>query len=608
MSRSTGLLVSGTRWALACLACTLAYAAPTAGQAADVVFEAQSTALFEGWYVVRPGDTLRGITARYLGDQGRWQENWRLNPTVADPDRLEPGQRLRILFRTLPEDGALLSKVSNQVEGQLPPLPWEQARLFELLRSRDGLRTHKRSSAALLFSDNTRLTISEESLVFLERLKVAEEPPRDQIEIQVGQADFEGKSVKAARGDIDIVIGGVRAAPKPGPQGEVRTRARRADAGSAQLMVYEGASELAAGGRKVEVPRGMGSVTEAGQAPGDPEKLLDAPVLNEPRGDVAVPRPTFAWQAVSGAAGYTFELCADATCARLLERVVGTDALTWRPATKMPIAGYFWRATAVAPSGLDGYPAEAAAFAVTSDVEDSESPLVRLKVDGPHLPPRFGMNPHYILGKEARLTALAADDQGPPTLTCTLDGVATADERWRGPWEPGAKHAAACVAVDSGGNRGELPPFEFVYDVEPPELTWGVEGRGALGKLALAPHADLARQPARQRLEVDDPRSLWPWNRLVWTIEHDSRQLVLRPSRQVKLALGDEVVELGPDHALWVIASDKECESLSTFDYQVEIEEQGSFFRKRLEGRLRLEAIDWVDNGAIGEARFTSQR
>ncbi len=56
------------------------------------------------YYVVEPGDTLRGIAARLLGDEARWPELFDLNRgtarvdgrVFADPDLIWPGLRLRL--------------------------------------------------------------------------------------------------------------------------------------------------------------------------------------------------------------------------------------------------------------------------------------------------------------------------------------------------------------------------------------------------------------------------------------------------------------------------------------------------------------------------------
>jgi nucleoid-associated protein YgaU len=55
-----------------------------------------------GWHIVRPGDTLRGIAHRYAGSQELWQRLRELNPGIADPDVIEPGQRIQVLLKPDP--------------------------------------------------------------------------------------------------------------------------------------------------------------------------------------------------------------------------------------------------------------------------------------------------------------------------------------------------------------------------------------------------------------------------------------------------------------------------------------------------------------------------
>lgn len=609
-SRATGLLLALLAAGAALPAAAQSPAAPPAASSSALPALLEENATFEGWYVVRAGDTLRAITVRYLGEESRWEENWRLNSWIPDPDRLKPGQRIRILFRRLPEDGALLAQISNVVEGQQLPLPWESSRLFDLLRSRDGVRTQKRSSAALLFADRSELRVTEESLVFLEQIPARDgRGSRDVIDIEVGQADLQGKSTKASRGDIEIVLGDVKAQPKTDASGQVHTRARRPSKGGAQMMVYEGQGEVSAAGAKVQLDRGTGSATEEGRPPGPAEKLLEAPRLDEPAAGAELPRPRpeLRWSPVDGAASYTLELCRDAGCAQLAERIAGLAATSWRPPVALAKGQLHWRATAVSPSGLDGYPAETRGFTITSDREDEVLPTVRLQVDGPHLAPRSGLNSDYILGREARLGVVALDESGPPRVVCSLDGAPVGEAAWRGPWTPG-RHQAGCQAFDAAGNRGELATFEFVYDVEPPALQWGIEGEGPRGSLALGPPDDLPRQPARREIETDDPHSLWPWHQQTFVIEDDVRQLVLRPSRPLRLSFAGEQIALGPGKGLWILADDAVCRSIMELDYSFELEIRGRFFRKHFAGRLRIDVKDWVDNAASADLPFESLR
>ena len=56
--------------------------------------------------VVRRGDTLSAIAARYLGDGSRWPEIFDDNPAIADPWDIRPGQTLTLPETTPPDGGA----------------------------------------------------------------------------------------------------------------------------------------------------------------------------------------------------------------------------------------------------------------------------------------------------------------------------------------------------------------------------------------------------------------------------------------------------------------------------------------------------------------------
>jgi len=146
-----------------------------------------------GWYIVRPGDTLEGITVQFLGEKSLWRDNWKLNPSIRDPNRLRIGQRLRIiLHRQLPPRTAQILSIGGRVDQQPSPNPWIPASRGNLLKEEDGVRTHQNSSTQLEFDDRTRLTINESSLVFLREVsRSLGGVDREQIEVVEGQADID---------------------------------------------------------------------------------------------------------------------------------------------------------------------------------------------------------------------------------------------------------------------------------------------------------------------------------------------------------------------------------------------------------------------------------
>ena len=47
-------------------------------------------------YVVKMGDSLSSIAARYLGNSSLWREIWDANPQIEDPNKIEIGMNLLV--------------------------------------------------------------------------------------------------------------------------------------------------------------------------------------------------------------------------------------------------------------------------------------------------------------------------------------------------------------------------------------------------------------------------------------------------------------------------------------------------------------------------------
>ena len=160
-------------------------AGPLSAPAASV-FASEPTS----WHTVRPGETLRGIAARFLGSSELWQEIHRLNPGIADPDRIAPGQRIRVPAEKSSIPAARLERLSRQVEEQPSPIPWQSAQVGDMLVERDAVRTRQKSSAEMQFLDGARLTVTEDSLVFLQPL--GQDPARGPEEVDRDRAGAGG--------------------------------------------------------------------------------------------------------------------------------------------------------------------------------------------------------------------------------------------------------------------------------------------------------------------------------------------------------------------------------------------------------------------------------
>jgi hypothetical protein len=572
-----------------------------------------------GWHTVRPGETLRGIAAQFLGSQERWVEIHRLNPGIADPDRIAPGLRVRIPSVLSSFPAARLNQLSRQVEDQPSPIPWHDAQVGDVLVERDGVRTHQQSSVEMQFLDGARLTVTEDSLIFLHRSgNTLRGTPKKSIEIVQGQAELDARSGFAAAPapEVEIVVGTTRATSRPDSQGAARTRARKAEEGSAKLMAYGGDSEVEAGGARVAVKRGMGTSVAPQGPPSPPEPLLPAVVLGEPAAGAerACANPPLSWAAVPQAASYIVEVCRDPACGTLVDRHVGAagdTATEWRPAA-LPVAELYWRVTARSRSGLDGYPSEAARLRVTSDRPGTgEVPAAgSVQIGGPQI--RVG---DTLIVAPVATVAVVADAAAPnapaaPAASWLPVIGGRQESAWPATWTAG-EHTAGAVALDGCGGRATIAPVTFVVDAAPPVIRWEVGDRSSLSD-RLAPDSEKDRRRLRNRSGGGRAaRDAWASQAGVWQLpvpwdhERDEREIAQFPvtiasdhpqaffaAPATAIATDGKEAKLGGNRILWVAAEDigAGVERLT--------------FRTRTEGDrvvLEVEARDLVGNVSTKE-------
>lgn len=436
-----------------------------------------------GWHVVRPGDTLEGLADRFLGSPELWRELHLLNPFVKDPDLLYPGQRLRIfLERPTAKLSAQVMEVARDVTELPTPVPWRPASAGDILLERDALRTAKSASARLRFDDGATVTLSEDSLVFIRRQTAATSPlAKKEIEIQLGQIDVEGAPAGSpgaggaggATGRtrnspeaIEVVVGGARSLATQDQGQPASTRSRRGTDKSAQFMVFAGRSTVSAAGASIEVPAGSGTSVAPKAKPGPVEPLLPAPADPRPAygEEIEQAAPQFSWTPVPGADHYTVEVCRDPACGALVARAptFTADALQLDVEGGLPQGELFWRVTAVAASGLDGYPTAAIRVLAVESVRPP-APVLALRTAAGEK-----VAAGACVGALPDPVVTAVDRRGAALpWTLLLDGreIPIAELRSQPLAGP---HRLAARATDTRGRQSDSPAIDFTVDAAAP--------------------------------------------------------------------------------------------------------------------------------------------
>lgn len=471
----------------------LAAAGAWAGPMAKAPSPDRST-LEPGFHIVRPGETLHDLAERYVGDRSRWPELARINPAVRDPHRIFPGQRLRVVRDlSLPTSlTARVDTVERRVEERPSPVPWLPSLEGDLLLEQDSLRTFSNSSARLRFLDGSSLTLVEDSLVFLRRSKAPASGAEREIEVLQGQADVQARPDAAfPPAGIDILLGEVRTRTRRAPESELHTRARLDAARTAQVMAFRGNAEVAAAGKRVELPPGTGSSIPAAGPPSSPEPLLASPRVLQPADGEAVERSeiVLSWEPVAGAASYWIELCRDATCGAVLHRqALASDTSSIR-VQDLGLPSFYWRVTARSRSGLDGYPSVERKVEVVEELPLPVPGLALFGADGQALegtcfavPPRFQVEARTAQGQPLAWNLIVNGTAEDPAVFDARSGVL-------------GRYEVTARVFDSKGRFRDAPAVAFTVD---PVAPW-IEIRGGTGGPDRATLARWARQSEQRR-------------------------------------------------------------------------------------------------------------
>ena len=263
----------------------------------------------EEWiYRIRPGETLSGISARYLRPEISAAQLQVHNKI--EKDRAIPiGTKILIPLEWLLQSpaGAEVVFVRGEVllyrAGSQEPIPLDNQASLAL---NDRITTGADAVLSIRFADGSRLLLGPQSEVVFDTLSSYGETGMIDTRLRVQRGRVESR-VKLLRGE-----GSRYEIHTPAAVTMVRgTGFRVAVEGATGLTrseVTEGHVAVAAGGETVSVNAGFGTLVEAGKPPATPRKLLPAPDLSGLPAEIDSGTIRFTWPPLDEAKGYRLKL------------------------------------------------------------------------------------------------------------------------------------------------------------------------------------------------------------------------------------------------------------------------------------------------------------
>lgn len=296
-------------------------------------------------YIVKPGDTLSGLTKSFL--IGQYQTIQKLNK-VADPYRLPIGSTLLIpeaMLRTTPVAGRISSfRGAATIDGR-------QAALGDEVRQGMRVETGPNASVTVSLPDGSAISLPSQSRLFVSRLRsvLLTGGVERNFRLEAGRSRSTVTPIKDPGSDFRVTT--------PLSVAAVRGtdfRVALDESGDRALTEVVGGTVGVASGAEADetaVPKGFGAIsTPSGTEP--PIPLLPAPrLLAIERTDNGV---AVTGELVDGAAKYRIQLATDLAFLNVIDEAIGD-----KPSATfvLPLnSTFFVRLTAIAPSGMEGLP------------------------------------------------------------------------------------------------------------------------------------------------------------------------------------------------------------------------------------------------------------
>lgn len=207
---------------------------------------------------VREGDTLYNFADKYLKDLTLWPKIYEINKkTIKDPDRIFPGQIIKIPIEMLKEEVGDLTKLLRDVKiKKREGGDWQKGSINERLFPEDGIMTGDKSSARVDFLVGSNLKIHQNSLIYLKPTKK-----------KTAVASLLGGGLNVV--NAKIITPSAQVIPKAGSEYDISIDKDK----TTKVSVRQGEVDVKAKGKTVTVMKGFRTLVKFNEVPQSPKML-----------------------------------------------------------------------------------------------------------------------------------------------------------------------------------------------------------------------------------------------------------------------------------------------------------------------------------------------
>ncbi|MCP4352497.1 MAG: LysM peptidoglycan-binding domain-containing protein [Desulfobacterales bacterium] len=319
-----------------------------------------------GAKIFAPEIIAKAIKLREKALKRRKSGRWSDCASLADSSADEAKKALKISMANQDVAAeAILDNTQGEVQMRKPSdNVWKNVARKDILLEGEKIRTLSQSFADILFRDDSRLHLKENSQALIQKMRA------NLLD------DTEEAKVSLIQGDVFALLAGGKKGKRfnlniPGVKTKINSDRFWVgrDGKSTRFANYEGEIEVDSGGKKVVLKENQGSIVQHNQKPSAPVDLLPAPDLIGPhdgyeRADAGTVR--LKWKKVKGAKSYLLEIATDASFLSVILNKTVPGSETIFPGN-LGTGLFNWRISAVSSDEMPGRPSKSRSLRIMDD-------------------------------------------------------------------------------------------------------------------------------------------------------------------------------------------------------------------------------------------------